>query len=1793
MGAGRPRRYARSTSYEPLQSECSVRGESNPYVPHRIFAIDSLPVPAIIGSDFGREHHVESSFLPAGRMIFRYGDFDLSEVVPDWEESEAPATPAEGSAEQHFNCVADDGVYLSGGVAVSVCDASTFPEQAMGEAQADELVLSPHQVSFLACQDVRRKYMGAYRTAADIGSLPEASLAMASSLEDYVHPGLEKCRGVGDLKEMDQSQSQLDLDARSAKVHAAFLEQWKDSVLAPPDFTDRSPLKVGDEEFLCHLEVQPDAVMPQSRPFRRSRYEAEDFHRVLQDLLDRGVLERGPAKSTVAAFLVGKKDETGKRVGSRLVADFRPLNKLLVVHRQAIPNILSVIEAMEGAKILSNADIKEAFHQLRLDKESTQLCGVQTPLGTLRYTRLAMGMSVSPFELERVVEAVLRPITAQEALPGCNFRVQHFFDDLLVASTVDDVDEHVKILDQVFERLKRAQLHLKPSKLSLFRRQQRVLGYILCCDEGSGTRVLLDKEKANIVWREENPTNVRGIKQFLGKVGAWRSHIPDFTSLALPLTNLLGKTDVVDPVTKKKVREATPWKWGEEQAQAVKDLKMAMLQAPILFLPSSNPTEFRVHVDASDYSIGGTLEEKVPGPDGQDVFRLIQVFSKKLKGYEIGYHSGKKELLALKLAVRAFSWLLRFRPQNCLLLTDNSAARYIQSKNPLQVVSDFEKRARAELASFDLQWLPGTQNVAADALSRPLGVDFSPLRILDLCAGIGTTLEALRLLAESGELVCQKNLIYYCAVEREPHARACIVRKYEAIVRDYPGLFASPFSEGIFPYGHNMTQLVSDDEEAIHPRFEHDSFDMVILGAPCQPFSRLNKHGRGLRDPRQMFHQCHRILRFLRGQGNSPNLRYLVECAEFGPKHQEDLKTVERLFRDFQDNDTCLINLSSWLPQSRTRRFWSNVPIHEDVPAAGTRTYAAFLGEKGTPINRRPDQPAATVVASVSSMLRTEGYNDYRTPAGDIVSPSFELEESLQGLQVGDTEVDLPRESKNYEAVRRRLIGNALSPLLLRHFIRKCWGHKRILGEPASEDATVAVLAAQPDFFSLLSAAVEEDTQYQTLRARVVSGSGGDRYAISGQGHVLFRGRYVIPVGQDNILAAELRQRLIELVHLPAHRGVQNALEQLKGVVHWRGMKATIEAYIGQCEPCRLGRNSNLRRQGQIHGIPPPGRPGEVIQCDFVELPSCAVFRHGRELRFDNLLVIRDCFSKYLILVPTTKRVTSEELGRIMLSAANELGNFPRKLITDRGSVFTSHNFRHFTKRLGIRQAFTTAYRPAADGGSERAVRSTLEVLRTMLLPTTRNGEDGNPLASCQWPDLCPLVAYLINNHTTRSTGHTPSMLTHGRAGWLPLAGFLDQRLEPQTPAEYQTSVQAFLQEAWEKSQEAILKMNQEMGARHTPVPQRQFSVGDRVLVQELHHDRHGVEDKLKQRQIGPFIIAEDRGSGAFRLQRDGARVQQVYNQDRLLPWPDQVSAAEWPLGLLRVTDPEVPHEMGPNGPHLVLHVDWSTVPPRYRVQLHPHEPTGIEDIEECEITAGWATEAEAPGAFLRWRREYLREHNLADLPNLHSSVPAVGSPAYNRYRNHKILLEDASADAIGPHYVEDEAGNLVLTRECRRRVRALRHLRNEQEEGAESDSDSQETAVAGPSGEYDGGNYHPPEMDPPVVYPDELPEGPSDGVSDPPPPALEAEPEPGQEENNSPSESPAEGDSGQEGSSPPTDPCEPFPFEFGPSRFTRRQVASRGDELVAPDEEIGRAGWIQAIEGMVVARLLLEGSLE
>ena len=67
----------------------------------------------------------------------------------------------------------------------------------------------------------------------------------------------------------------------------------------------------------------------------------------------------------------------------------------------------------------------------------------------------------------------------------------------------------------------------------------------------------------------------------------------------------------------------------------------------------------------------------------------------------------------------------------------------------------------------------------------------------------------------------------------------------------------------------------------------------------------------------------------------------------------------------------------------------------------------------------------------------------------------------------------------------------------------------------------------------------------------------------------------------------------------------------------------------------------------------------------------------------------------------TTSTVTIEHLHSIFTSHG-----LPEMLVTDNGSVFTSEEFRTFTKQNGIRHSTSTPYHPASNGLAERAVQT-------------------------------------------------------------------------------------------------------------------------------------------------------------------------------------------------------------------------------------------------------------------------------------------------------------------------------------------------------------------------------------------------------------------------------------------------------------------------------------------------------
>ena len=81
----------------------------------------------------------------------------------------------------------------------------------------------------------------------------------------------------------------------------------------------------------------------------------------------------------------------------------------------------------------------------------------------------------------------------------------------------------------------------------------------------------MDRAKVEVIEKLPPPTNVKGIRSFLGHAGFYRRFIKDFSKIVKPLTNLLAKD--------------TLYVFDNYYLEAFYRLKEALIIAPILQPP--------------------------------------------------------------------------------------------------------------------------------------------------------------------------------------------------------------------------------------------------------------------------------------------------------------------------------------------------------------------------------------------------------------------------------------------------------------------------------------------------------------------------------------------------------------------------------------------------------------------------------------------------------------------------------------------------------------------------------------------------------------------------------------------------------------------------------------------------------------------------------------------------------------------------------------------------------------------------------------------------------------------------------------------------------------------------------------------------------------------------------------------------------------------------------------------------------------------------------------------------------
>jgi hypothetical protein len=121
------------------------------------------------------------------------------------------------------------------------------------------------------------------------------------------------------------------------------------------------------------------------------------------------------------------------------------------------------------------------------------------------------------------------------------------------------------------------------------------------------------------------------------------------------------------------------------------------------------------------------------------------------------------------------------------------------------------------------------------------------------------------------------------------------------------------------------------------------------------------------------------------------------------------------------------------------------------------------------------------------------------------------------------------------------------------------------------------------------------------------------------------------------------------------------------------------------------------------------------------------------------------------LFIPTSTSIDAPELAQLYLQHVFSKHGLPERIISDRGSEFTSRFWRAIGSLLDIKLDFSTAYHPETDGQTER----TNQTLEQYLRMYANYQQD-------DWYRLLPLAEFAYNNANSETTGVSPFFANKG-----------------------------------------------------------------------------------------------------------------------------------------------------------------------------------------------------------------------------------------------------------------------------------------------------------------------------------------------------------------------------------------------------------------------------------------------
>ncbi|UYV75139.1 hypothetical protein LAZ67_12002608 [Cordylochernes scorpioides] len=331
------------------------------------------------------------------------------------------------------------------------------------------------------------------------------------------------------------------------------------------------------------------------------------------------------------------------------------------------------------------------------------------------------------------------------------------------------------------------------------------------------------------------------------------------------------------------------------------------------------------------------------------------------------------------------------------------------------------------------------------------------------------------------------------------------------------------------------------------------------------------------------------------------------------------------------------------------------------------------------------------------------------------------------------------------------------------------------------------------------------------------------------------RALYVIP--------KSMRKSLVVKFHdLMGHFATDRTVNKIKELYWFPSMKRYVRRHVAMCLECLFNKVPGGKQQGFLHPIKSGKRPFSIVHMDHVG-PFVRSTKGNQEL-----LVIVDNLTRFVRLSPV-RNTSTQNVLKVMKSFVNDFG-LPDKIISDRGSCFTSKQFEEFCRGNGIHHTLNSTKHPQGNGMVERVNRTVLSTIATSIEDPRRK----------DWDLKIKEVERDLNNAVNKTTNKTPFETLHGYSPRFHdgiLRRLADEDVDPWTePDRIQESVRSQIE-----NKQEIMKTYYDKKRCRTI----QFEVGEIVVMRHVPK-MTGEPTKAQPKYRGPLIITEVLPSDTYRV---------------------------------------------------------------------------------------------------------------------------------------------------------------------------------------------------------------------------------------------------------------------------------------------------------------------------------------